>query len=51
MFTNKVWMILAMTLVAAPLNAEQIKIAYSGVSPAGALCGSRKMKGFLPGMD
>jgi NitT/TauT family transport system substrate-binding protein len=35
MFAKKLWLILAMTLFAAQVNAEQIKIAYSGVSAAG----------------
>jgi NitT/TauT family transport system substrate-binding protein len=35
MFAKKVWLILAMTTFAAQANAEQIKIAYSGVSAAG----------------
>lgn len=35
MFAKKVWLILAMTLFAVQVNAEQIKIAYSGVSAAG----------------
>jgi NitT/TauT family transport system substrate-binding protein len=35
MFAKKVWLILAMTLFAVELKAEQIKIAYSGVSAAG----------------
>jgi ABC-type nitrate/sulfonate/bicarbonate transport system substrate-binding protein len=32
---KKVWLMLAMTLLAVPVNAEQIKIAYSGVSASG----------------
>jgi NitT/TauT family transport system substrate-binding protein len=35
MFAKKVWLILAMTLFAVQVNAEPIKIAYSGVSAAG----------------
>jgi len=35
MFVKTLWLILAMALFAAPTNAEQIKIAYSGVSAAG----------------
>ncbi|HEY2920110.1 MAG TPA: ABC transporter substrate-binding protein [Candidatus Binatia bacterium] len=35
MFAKKVWLILAMTLFAVQVKAEQIKIAYSGVSAAG----------------
>ena len=35
MFAKKVWLILAITLLAVELKAEQIKIAYSGVSAAG----------------
>jgi NitT/TauT family transport system substrate-binding protein len=35
MFVKKVWLILAMTLFAVQVKAEQIKIAYSGVSAAG----------------
>jgi ABC-type nitrate/sulfonate/bicarbonate transport system substrate-binding protein len=35
MFAKKVWLILVMTLFAVQVNAEQIKIAYSGVSAAG----------------
>jgi NitT/TauT family transport system substrate-binding protein len=35
MVGKKLWLILAMTLCASPLSAEQIKIAYSGVSAAG----------------
>ena len=35
MFVKTLWLILAMALFAAPTNAEQIKIAYSGVSVAG----------------
>src|ERR671924_667328 len=35
MVGKKFWLILAMTLCASPLSAEQIKIAYSGVSAAG----------------
>jgi NitT/TauT family transport system substrate-binding protein len=35
MFAKKVWLILAMTLFAVQVQAEQIKIAYSGVSAAG----------------
>ena len=35
MFAKKVWLILALTTVAAQVNAEPIKIAYSGVSAAG----------------
>jgi NitT/TauT family transport system substrate-binding protein len=32
---KKAWVMLAMTLLAVPVNAEQIKIAYSGVSASG----------------
>jgi NitT/TauT family transport system substrate-binding protein len=35
MFAKKVWLILAMTLFTVQVNAEPIKIAYSGVSAAG----------------
>jgi len=35
MFAKKVWLIVAMTLFAVQVNAEQIKVAYSGVSAAG----------------
>jgi NitT/TauT family transport system substrate-binding protein len=35
MFAKKVWLILAITTFAVEVNAEQIKIAYSGVSAAG----------------
>jgi len=35
MFAKNVWLILAMTLFAVQVKAEQIKIAYSGVSAAG----------------
>lgn len=35
MFAKNVWLILALTTFAVPVNAEQIKIAYSGVSAAG----------------
>ena len=35
MFVKNVWLILAMTLFAVQVKAEQIKIAYSGVSAAG----------------
>ena len=35
MFAKNVWLIVAMTLFAVQVNAEQIKIAYSGVSAAG----------------
>ena len=35
MFAKKVWLIPVMTLFAVQVNAEQIKIAYSGVSAAG----------------
>ena len=35
MFVKTLWLILAMALFAAPTNAEQVKIAYSGVSAAG----------------
>jgi NitT/TauT family transport system substrate-binding protein len=35
MLAKKVWLILAMTLFAVQVKAEQIKIAYSGVSAAG----------------
>jgi NitT/TauT family transport system substrate-binding protein len=35
MVAKKFWVILAMGLFAAPVRAEQIKIAYSGVSAAG----------------
>ena len=35
MVAKKFWIILAMALFAAPVRAEQIKIAYSGVSAAG----------------
>ena len=35
MFAKNVWLIVAMTMFAVQVNAEQIKIAYSGVSAAG----------------
>ena len=35
MFIKALWLILATALFTAPVNAEQIKIAYSGVSAAG----------------
>jgi NitT/TauT family transport system substrate-binding protein len=35
MSAKKVWLILALTTCAAQVNAEQIKIAYSGVSASG----------------
>src|SRR5262245_48593730 len=35
MFAKSSWMILAMALFASPVRAEQIKIAYSGLSAAG----------------
>jgi NitT/TauT family transport system substrate-binding protein len=35
MFAKKVWVILAMALFAVQVKAEQIKVAYSGVSAAG----------------
>ena len=35
MFAKKLWLIVAMALFAVQANAEQIKIAYSGVSAAG----------------
>ena len=35
MFAKKVWLILVMTLFAVQVKAEQIKVAYSGVSAAG----------------
>src|SRR5678815_1114351 len=35
MFAKTVWLLLAITLFAVQVNAEQIKIAYSGVSAAG----------------
>jgi NitT/TauT family transport system substrate-binding protein len=35
MFAKKVWLIVAMILFAVQVNAEQIKVAYSGVSAAG----------------
>jgi NitT/TauT family transport system substrate-binding protein len=35
MFAKRAWLVLAMTLFAAQVKAEQIRIAYSGVSAAG----------------
>jgi NitT/TauT family transport system substrate-binding protein len=35
MLAKKFWIILAMVLFASPVGAEQIKVAYSGVSAAG----------------
>ena len=35
MLANKFWLILALALVTASAKAEQVKVAYSGISPAG----------------
>ena len=47
MFAKKVWLILAMTLFAVQVKAEQIKIAYSGVSAAGTPLWLAKEEGDL----
>ncbi len=35
MFAKTLWILLAMALFVVPVRAEQIKIAYSGVSASG----------------
>src|SRR5258707_14190560 len=35
MFAKTLWILLAMSLIVVPVRAEQIKIAYSGVSASG----------------
>jgi hypothetical protein len=41
MFAKKAWLVLAMTLFAAQVKAEQIRIAYSGVSADSSLARQR----------
>jgi len=48
MFAKKVWLIVAMTLFAVQVNAEQIKVAYSGVSAAGTPLWLAKEEGIFP---
>ena len=51
MFAKKVWIILTMALLASPVRAEPIKIAYSGVSASGTPVCLPKKKGSLPSTD
>ncbi|HEY7165648.1 MAG TPA: ABC transporter substrate-binding protein [Candidatus Binatia bacterium] len=48
MFAKNFWLILSLTLVAVEVRAEQIKIAYSGVSPAGTPVWLAKDEGIFP---
>ena len=51
MLARSFWLILAVVVTAAPVKAEPIKIAYSGVSAAGTPLWLAKEKGSSPGMD
>jgi ABC-type nitrate/sulfonate/bicarbonate transport system substrate-binding protein len=52
MFAKTLWILLAMALFVAPVRAEQIKIAYSGVSASGTPLWLAKEEGiFTKHMD